>query len=136
MSVSVLPGNEPSRSATIRIRGVELQTPCAAFCTTDHAGEDLVHIEDLTHEDQDEAVAAPVGINGRTEDILAVRLAQYPFAGGSETVVVLDGNGSGETAELSPTRALAELDRIAAHINRQRQRILDATRNITPEDKR
>lgn len=128
MSVATSANVSPRKSVTATVRGVPVTVPCTTFCTTDH-GADLPFIEDLTHENRDESVAVPVGIGGRTEDILAVRIAEYPFAGGEDgPVVVLDATGSGETAELAPARALAELDRIAAHINRQRQRILNLTR--------
>ena len=128
MSVATGANLSQRETVTATVRGVPVQVACAAFCTTDHSA-DLPFIEDLTHENRDESVAVPVGIGGRTEDILAVRIAEYPFAGSEDgPVVVLDATGSGETAELSPTRALAELDRIIAHASRQRQRILDCAR--------
>jgi len=108
----------PRESVTALVRGVPVQVACTAWCATDHTANNLVGIEDVTHETKDIAVSTPDGLGG-TEDVMIARLSQYPFLRHGETgpVLVLDSTGSGECAELTKTEARAHLDQYRAHLD-------------------
>ncbi|MEU2603241.1 DUF6907 domain-containing protein [Streptomyces albus] len=134
MTVSVSMGpvegsaDGPRQSVTF-VRGQRVIVECSQdWCTVDHKTRDERFFEDISHMSESVSVSAPVGLGHRREDILEGFLVETPFAAGPRgprPVFAFDATGSGEFAELSKHQARAELDRIAAHIDRLRH-IVDA----------
>ncbi|MGY1439502.1 DUF6907 domain-containing protein [Streptomyces reniochalinae] len=116
-------GDHPHQSVAV-VRGQRVIVECPAWCTERHAEHDELCLEDVAHVGDQAAVSAPVGVTSR-EDILAGHISQWTYTGETRPVFAFDATGSGEFSELSKVQARAELDRIAAHVERLR-RVVDA----------
>jgi len=113
-----LPADRAPRRVTVSVIGRPVTVDCPTWCTAPHT-ETLVSLDDLCHEGEQTALAAPTWTAGepRTVQILAANLAQYPFSRGTdaEPHLLLDAADDGEAAELHPARALAFADQLDAH---------------------
>lgn len=74
------------------------------------------------HESAESWLSMPVGQH--CEQVLGLRVAEWPFVDDRGPLAVLDATGSGEPAELAPAAAVAELDRVARYAVQQRERLL------------
>lgn len=118
--VQSTPGLRSTNSFTVW--GSSVRLTCPRWCVADHVSSPPVFVEDFVHESGESWLSLPVG-RGR-EQVLGVRVAQWPFGDGRGPVVVLDASGSGESAELVPSAAVEELGRLVDYGVRQRERLL------------
>lgn len=103
-----------SRDATAVLRGAEIPVDCPVWCRTDHATDDLMFIEDLSHEGPAFALSVPRH-SGPDEQVLRVRMAQWPFTRQPSAYLAIEAGDDGECAELRASAALAFADQITAH---------------------
>ncbi|WP_275558542.1 hypothetical protein [Streptomyces sp. 5-6(2022)] len=88
----------------------------------DHSAEDLAFLEDLSHEGEEIALAAPE-FGGVTE-VLVASIRQWPFANDEDRglpYLGLDATGEGEVANLRKGAALAFADQLVAHAEQIRR---------------
>lgn len=108
------------RTVPALVDGARVEIPCpTSWCTVDHAAENPRSLEDVSHSSERVAVSAPVGQH--SEDVLVGQLVSFPFTDAPAPVLALDATGSGETAELSASAALAFADQLVAHAGRLRE---------------
>ncbi|MBI0296303.1 hypothetical protein JBE04_17990 [Streptomyces sp. PRKS01-29] len=82
----------------------------------DHSNEDLAFLEDLSHEGEEIALAAPE-FGGVTE-VLVASIRQWPFVNDEDRglpYLGLDATGEGDVAALGRSAALAFADQLVAH---------------------
>lgn len=108
----------PVRLRPTLVGGHRIAVECPVYCTVDHTATNTRFLADLFHAGDRVAVSAPV--NEHTEDVLVGQLVEYPFTDAPAPVLALDATGSGETAELSASAALAFADQLVAHAERIR----------------
>lgn len=112
-AVLATPAPSFPRLAAAVLRGVPFPISCPSWCVSDHS-EDLVCIEDLSHEGVEIALATPV-FGGGVEQVLKARLVQWPFVRESAAYLAMDGSGDGEPAELSASSSVAFGDQLVAY---------------------
>lgn len=113
------------RRVSVMVAGAPVVVDCPSWCVSPH-DEDVVALGDVDHYGPAVALPAPTFSRWepRTVDVLSVAVAEYPFMpGGPRTVLVLDANGDGETAELGPDAALAFADQLVAHAAEIRRQV-------------
>lgn len=89
------------RPTTAVVGGVPIAITCPAWCTTDHASEDVVFLDDLSHWGQPISLLVP-RFSGGADRVMVAGLSQYPFAARAEerrVFVSLTADG-GEAVEL------------------------------------
>lgn len=121
---TVTPTPPPSpRLVAAVVRGQRIAVPCPdSWCVRDHSKEDLAFLEDLSHEGEEIALAAPE-FNGVTE-VLVASIRQWPFVNDEDRglpYLGLDATGEGDVANLQKGAALAFADQLVAHAARIRQ---------------
>lgn len=117
------PPSSPLLVAAV-VRGQRIAVPCESWCVVDHAAQDLAFLEDLCHEGEEIALAAPE-FDGVTE-VLAASIRQWPFVQDEDRgmpYLGFDATGAGDVANLAPEAALAFLDQAAAHLEKMRAQV-------------
>ncbi|MFE9003132.1 DUF6907 domain-containing protein [Streptomyces sp. NPDC007875] len=112
---TVTPPPSP-RLVAAMYRGQRIAVPCPNWCVRDHSTEDLAFLEDLSHEGEEIALAAPE-FNGVTE-VLVAAVRQWPFVNDTDRglpYLGLDATGEGEVANLQKAAALAFADQLVTH---------------------
>lgn len=112
---------QPSRKATVRVRGIAVMIDCPPWCVTDHSAENLAFLEDLSHYGAPIALTVPM-FGGGTEKVLIAHLALWPFDG-KGAYLALDADNSGEVSNLFEPAALAFADQLVAHAERIRAEV-------------
>lgn len=106
-------------TATAILRGAEVPITCPSWCRKDHAAENLIYLDDLSHEG--ETISLPTPQFGAPDvHVLRGKLAQWPFTRTPEPYLCLEATDDGECAELQPAAALAFADQLSAHAARLR----------------
>lgn len=109
------------RTVTAVLRGAEIPVHCPDWCRTDHAGQDLAFIADLSHEGEPVSLPVPT-FSGTDEHVLRARLCWWPFADDDKgPYLALEADGGGDCAELPAAAAIAFTDQVVAHAERIRQ---------------
>ncbi|GAA1065244.1 DUF6907 domain-containing protein [Streptomyces asiaticus] len=109
------PSASPRLVAAV-VRGQRIAVPDPDWCVRDHSKEDLAFLEDLSHEGEEIALAAPE-FGGVTE-VLVASIRQWPFVNDEDRglpYLGLDATGEGEVANLRKAAALAFADQLVAH---------------------
>lgn len=118
---AVTPPPSPRLVAAV-VRGQRIAVPCSEWCVKDHAAEDLAFLEDLSHEGEEIALAAPE-FNDVTE-VLVASIRQWPFVNDEDReqpYLGFDATGAGDVANLQKSAALAFADQLVAHAERIRR---------------
>ncbi|MCQ8831806.1 DUF6907 domain-containing protein [Streptomyces malaysiensis] len=121
-ATSVTPPPVSPRLVAAVVRGQRIAIPCFDWCVRDHSKEDLAFLEDLSHEGEEIALAAPE-FGGVTE-VLVASIRQWPFVNDEDRglpYLGLDATGEGEAENLQKGAALAFADQLVAHAARIRQ---------------
>ncbi|WP_372444914.1 DUF6907 domain-containing protein [Streptomyces coffeae] len=87
-------------------RGQRVAVECPAWCVVDHAAENVISLDDFSHEGA--PISLPVPVSGAAERVLIARLVQWPFASdeaGRAAYLSLEGTDDGEVASLPASAA-------------------------------
>ena len=109
------PSSSPCLVAAV-VRGQRIAVPCPSWCVVDHAAENVISLDDFSHDGAPISLRVPV--RGAAERVLIARLSQWPFASdeaGRAAYLRLEGTDDGEVANLPTSAALAFADQLVAH---------------------
>ncbi|MFF6847098.1 DUF6907 domain-containing protein [Streptomyces antimycoticus] len=109
------PSASPRLVAAV-VCGQRIALPCPQWCVIDHASENVINLDDFSHDGAPISLRVPV--TGAAERVLIARLSQWPFASdeaGRAAYLRLEGTDDGEVANLPTSAALAFADQLVAH---------------------
>lgn len=110
------------RLVAATVQGRRIPLPCPEWCVIDHAAENVINLDDFSHDGAPISMSVPV--SGAAERVLIARLSQWPFAqdeAGRAEYLRLEGTDDGEVANLQAGAALAFADQLVAHAERIRR---------------